>query len=287
MNTITGEEIQTAAAQKLNIDFASLIAQCAIWAPRELHEACHDGHGVYASVPNCRRKKHFEPRGEVNGIIYDDNSRPNSKMKAMVRNCYGVRLEDCTVCHVWPDTCYDVRYHTCFANLVYIPAAIHSLTDYDAHVEACLKYRAYELFGWKPVDEDIPEKPENYPTEWLELPRCNKRQRAKSVTMEKSLSVPVDGCDKALSRLEKVYADDSIVHDAIQRAIDLGCTDENAVYVDDLTVGRVEKYHINSMKTDGGNSYGRYFAVEGRGTEAQVRFAPEVWMKMKSIGWAK
>ena len=56
MITITGKEIQTAAGQKLNIDFAALIARCAIWAPREVHEACHDGHGVYAGVPNCRRK---------------------------------------------------------------------------------------------------------------------------------------------------------------------------------------------------------------------------------------
>ena len=284
MITITGKEIRTAAGQKLNVDFAALIARCAIWAPREVHEACHDGHGVYAGVPNCRRKRHFEPRGERDGIIYDDNSRPNAKMKAMVRNCYGVRLEDCTVCHVWPDTCYDVRYHTCFANLVYIPAAIHSLTDYDEHVEACLKYRAYELFGWKPDEEEIPAKPENYPAEWLELPRCDKSQQNKQVLPKASED---DSCAKALSRLEGVYADDSLIHGIIQRALDLGCTDENAVYVDDLTLGPVNRGHISSMKTERGNSYGRYFDGLGRGSEARVCFAPRIWNRMKALGWAK
>ena len=131
MKTLTGEEIQTAAAETLHIDFASLIALSAIWAPVEEHVAAHDGQGNFARIPNCRRKRHFEPRGEVDGIIYDDNSRPNSQMKSMARKYYGVSLQDFTVCHVWPDTCYDVRYHTCYANLVCIPAAIHSLTDYD------------------------------------------------------------------------------------------------------------------------------------------------------------
>lgn len=43
MKNLTGEFIQTSATQKLNINFASLIALCAIWAPAELHEAQHDG----------------------------------------------------------------------------------------------------------------------------------------------------------------------------------------------------------------------------------------------------
>ena len=283
MKKLTGEFIQTAASQKLNINFASLIALCAIWAPVELHEAQHDGQGTYARVPNCRRKRPSEPRGEVNGIIYDDNTRPNAQMKAMAKKYYGVSLEDFTVCHVWPGTCYDQRYHTCYANLVCIPAAIHSLTDFDVHVEACLKYRAYELYGWKPDEVDIPEKPENYPTEWLELSRC-----------ERLLAMPQEviggqssDCSKALIRLERVYADDSIVHEIIQRALDLGCSDECWVYMDDLAVGRANRNNIQSMKTENGNSYGRYFDGKGRGEGAKVCFVPEVWQKLKALNWAK
>lgn len=287
MKIIAGEEIQAVAAQKLNINLAALIALCAIWVPKEAHEACHDGCGSYASVPNCRRKRHFEPRGEFDGIIFDDNSRPNSKMKAMVKNYYGLVLKDFTVCHVWPDTCYDVRYHTCFANLVYIPAAIHSLTDYDAHVEACLKYRAYELFGWKPDEEDIPSKPEKYPTEWLALPRCDKKTRIECAELKVGGDVKDEPCGKALSRLDGVFSGDSIVHKIIQRALDLGCTDEKAVYVDDLTIDPVARYHISSMKTDKGNAYGRYFEGLGRGVDAQVSFVPQIWERLKKLGWAK
>lgn len=287
MRKITGENIQTNAAQKLNINFASLIALCAIWAPVEVHAAMHDGQGNYARVPNCRRKRHFEPRGEVDGIIYDDNTRPNTQMKSMARKYYGASLVDFTVCHVWPDTCYDVRYHTCYANLVCIPAAIHSLTDFDPHVEACLKYRAYELYGWKPQETDIPEKPENYPTEWLQLPICEKPTRKTRSVSVKSVSVQNSECDKALSRLEGVYADDSVVHEIIQLALDLGCSDENWVYMDDLTTGRANRANIQAMKTESGNSYGRYFDGMGRGAEAKVCFVPEVWQKLKALNWAK
>lgn len=288
MKTLTGEEIQTAAAEKLNIDFASLIALSSIWAPVEEHLAAQNEQGSFARVPNCRRRRHFEPRGEVDGIIYDDNTRPNSQMKSVAKKYYGVSLKDFTVCHVWPDTCYDARYHTCFANLVCIPAAIHSLTDFDAHVEACLKYRAYELYGWMPDDKDAPAKPENYPTEWLELPRISTATRTRAVKEKGPAGESDDDCAKALSRLPGVFeATDSIVHEVIQRAIDLGCSDSDFVFVDDLTIGRVKRSNIQSMKTEDGNSYGRYFDGEGRGTEAQVCFVPEVWQKLKELNWAK
>ncbi len=288
MKTLTGEEIQTAAAEKLNIDFASLIALTAIWAPLEAHIAAHDGQGNFARVPNCRRKRHFEPRGEVEGIIYDDNSRPNSQMKAMAKKYYGVNLQDFTVCHVWPDTCYDVRYHTCYANLVCIPAAIHSLTDYDSHVESCLKYRAYELFGWKPDDEQVPTKPENYPTEWLALPRDERELYSRNDGKHTCEDVVDDDDSKALARLDGVYAnEDSIIHEIIQRAIALECSDVQFVFVDDLIVGRIKRHHIQSMKTERGNSYGRYFEGCGRGEEAQVCFVPEVWQKLMELNWVK
>ena len=288
MKTLTGEEIQSAAAEKLHIDFASLIALSAIWAPLEEHVDAHDGQGNFARVPNCRRKRHFEPRGEVDGIIYDDNSRPNSQMKSMAKKYYGVNLQDFTVCHVWPDTCYDVRYHTCYANLVCIPAAIHSLTDYDAHVEACLKYRAYELFGWKPDDAEVPDKPENYPTEWLALPRVERVQSSRNAENRACEEVDDSDCAKALERLEGVFLkDDSIIHEIIQKAIDLDCSDEQFVFLDDLTDGRITRNHIQSMKTEKGNSYGRYFEGYGRGEESQVCFVPEVWKKLVELNWAK
>lgn len=95
-------------------------------------------------------------------------------------------------------------------------------------------------------------------------------------------------CTKALDRLEGVYADEnSIVHEIIRRALDLGCSDERWVYMDELAVGRANRSHIQSMKTDAGNCYGRYFDSRGRGEVAMVRFVPEVWQKLKALNWAK
>lgn len=98
----------------------------------------------------------------------------------------------------------------------------------------------------------------------------------------------VDVCSKALARLDGVWeASDSIVHEVIQRAIDLGCSDADFVYVDDLMVGRINRSHIQSMKTEVGNAYGRYFDGVGRGSESQVCFVAAVWKKLRDLNWAK
>lgn len=94
-------------------------------------------------------------------------------------------------------------------------------------------------------------------------------------------------CPKALARLAGVYQANSIVHEIIQRAIDLGCSDQNYVCVDKLTVGRAKRGNIRSMTTERGHSYGQYFCGTGRGTEAKVRFAPVVWKKLRDLGWVR
>lgn len=93
-----------------------------------------------------------------------------------------------------------------------------------------------------------------------------------------------ESCEKALQRIERVMSSDSIIHETIQRALDLGCTDTDVVYVRQLLVGRTNPGTIASMKTEAGKSYGRYFVSEGRGT---VRFVSAVWRKLKSLGWSK
>lgn len=98
---------------------------------------------------------------------------------------------------------------------------------------------------------------------------------------------PLSPCAKALARLAGVYQANSIVHEIIQRAIDLGCSDQNYVCVDKLTVGRAKRGNIRSMTTERGHSYGQYFCGSGRGTEAKVRFASVVWKKLRDLGWAR
>lgn len=96
-----------------------------------------------------------------------------------------------------------------------------------------------------------------------------------------------NGCAKALRRLEKVQYDNSIAHDIIQRAIEIGCSDVNYIYVKDMLVGDIKKTNIASMKTESGNSYGRYFEGKGRGVNAMLRFMPEVWKRIQSLKWTK
>lgn len=91
---------------------------------------------------------------------------------------------------------------------------------------------------------------------------------------------------KALRRLPRVRDDESsIVHQAIQRAIDLGCSDKQFVRKADLVGGRVKDSTISSMSSEKGNAYGRYFDSEGKGINAQVRFVPEIWSRLKELEW--
>lgn len=167
---LDGNELFARSAEELDIDFAALVVKSAIWAPDTEHIAC----GKAAKYPRVRRKRPYEKRGHsAENIRLDDNRYPNSQMKAVLRKAYNIQLEAGTfeTCHVWPNTCYDERYHTCFANLVMLPRALAALSDHNEHVQRVLQYRAYELFNWYPAECEVPTKPENYPTDWFRLQR--------------------------------------------------------------------------------------------------------------------
>lgn len=165
-NTLDGHVEAETAAKKLDVDIAKLVALTAIWAPLAEHIACNRG----AKDPNVRRSRPGEVRGLAeNGIRYDDNTYPNRQMKAAMQRHYNTIVENYETCHVWPMTCYDTRYHTCFANLVLLPREIAAFSDHSERIQKVLQYRAFEIFEWYPEEETKPEKPDNYPTEWLSL----------------------------------------------------------------------------------------------------------------------
>ena len=76
------------------------------------------------------------------------------------------KFENFSACHIWEGTCYDTRYHTLLANLVLVPSELSSLTDYNQHIKDCLKYKAWDLYHWKPENTNEPKRPENYPRNW-------------------------------------------------------------------------------------------------------------------------
>lgn len=162
-----------AATDLPGIDLGALVAETAIWVHPDVHSAnVSPTNSAGAVYPATRRAKgKDEKRGDVvRGIRLDDNTYANTGIKRAL----GIpkdRLRGYHVCHIWPGTCYDPRYHTSLANLVLVPGPLASLTDYDPRVEAVLQYRAFELFGWHPQESAVPLRPARFPANWQEPKR--------------------------------------------------------------------------------------------------------------------
>lgn len=157
---LDGNTILSEAAKTLNIDLCKLVACTAYWAPNKEDV-------VSAKNPGIRRKSKGELRGKsADGGRFDDNTYANKALKSALSHVG--KFTNFEVCHIWPKTCYDVRYHTVLANLVLLPRALASLTDHNDDINKCLKYRSYELYKWYPEDETQPEKPDYYPLNWLQ-----------------------------------------------------------------------------------------------------------------------
>jgi hypothetical protein len=164
------EDMLKEATQRNNIHLSLLVAETSVWANPEVHNFLTKENGYGAWLPNSRRYRpgQGEKRGQViDGVKLDNNHYPNNGIKRAV----GIprdRLIGFESCHIWPDTCYDPRYHTTIANLVLLPRALASLSDHDTEVQAALQYRSFELYGWYPECCETPVKPNFYPQTWRE-----------------------------------------------------------------------------------------------------------------------
>lgn len=178
-----GSNVLLNAIADLKIDLPKLIAMTSIWAPKQAFEEKkkENGFGVYF-LKTKRASRGEKPKTTVNGIYLDDNTKANLSIKYVQKEWLGVSktavpklLKGYHTCHIWDKTCYDVRYHTCLANLVLVPSELSALTDYNPEIQDALKYRAYEKFGWFPSEEDESIKPINYPSEddWDFITRRN------------------------------------------------------------------------------------------------------------------
>jgi hypothetical protein len=100
-----------------------------------------------------------------NGQGLDDNSYANLAIKRAL-GIHRTKLIGFECCHIWPNTCYDARYHTVIANLVLLPRALAGFTDHDPQVQAALQYRSFELYRWHPEEWPAPERPTGFPDQW-------------------------------------------------------------------------------------------------------------------------
>lgn len=157
-------EVLAQATDAMQLNLSELVARCSFWAHQEVVGALFrvDPHATW--FPGRRRKKGGERKGQlVGGLLLDDNTYANYAIRLATfghRDAAGFHA-----CHVWPKTCYDDKYHTSIPNLVLLPAPLAGLSDYDDGVAATLQYRAFELFGWHPLENSPPDRPSSYPIE--------------------------------------------------------------------------------------------------------------------------
>ena len=163
-----GSRLLAEASRKHKINLSLLVAETALWANPEVHKQLLKDNKSGAWYPKRRRARanKGEKKGEeVRGIKLDDNTYANYAIKRAIgipRN----KLIKLATCHIWPDTCYNEKYHTAIPNLVLLPASLQSLTDYNPEIQAVLQYRAFELYKWVPDGKQRPRKPRYYPDCW-------------------------------------------------------------------------------------------------------------------------
>lgn len=158
---LDGDEITSLDLfQSIEPQLIDLIAATAIWVnPEEM--------SLTPVYPDIKRGKAKEKGNVVDGIRLDDNTYANVAIKKAISK--SIEFKNYTVCHIWPGTTYDERYHTLLANLVLLPRILANLSDHFNIVIDVLKYRAYELFGWHPEGSDVPQRPTYYPQFWRDF----------------------------------------------------------------------------------------------------------------------
>lgn len=182
MKIEAGKLVEEATSQ-LGISLADLVALSSVWVSPEVFRLLEPVNGVW--YPDRRRanvglrveRKQVEFVGQViDSVTLDNNNYANVAFKQAL----GIDRRDFLgfhICHIWPGTVYDTECFTNIANLVAIPAELSSLTDHHPHIVACLKFRSWELYGWKPRKELVPVKPEGYPLRWKEPMPANDAAR--------------------------------------------------------------------------------------------------------------
>ena len=249
-----------------------LVAETALWASPETHRHQLHVHGSAAVFPKIRRARlgQGEKRGVKNKEGLDDNSYAN----VVIKRALGMHRKSIVgfeCCHIWPNSCYDTRYHTAIANLVLIPRALASLTDHNPEIQTALQYRAYELYGWHPEEKLAPEKPENYPYNWRSPQPYT---GAATVTPARNTGeqfVPAPPLAEEPIRAERIYRwackPGSKVHSIIAVACQLGRFSRQQLVqkISWFGISKNPYGAIASLMSNKGNAYGLVF-IEDSGT---------------------
>lgn len=157
---LDGDDLQNMESFKaIEAALMDLIAESSIWVSP-------DKAPLSPMYPNIKRGAPKDRSKIIDGCQIDDNTYANTAIKRAISST--VKFKNYTVCHVWPGSTYDARYHTLLPNLVLIPRVVAGLSDFSQEVINVLKYRSWELYGWHP-EEDAPAKPSCYPENWRDF----------------------------------------------------------------------------------------------------------------------
>lgn len=157
---MNGDSLMDEALSRLGINLVDLIAEVSVWAsPQDVK--------LEPIYPDKRRGPAKKKGKQIDGIYIDDNTYANVAIKKAIGR--EIHFENFHACHIWPGTVYDERYYSLIPNLVLIPKIIAGLSDHYKEVIDVLKYRSYELYGWYPSEEQVPQKPAYYPSNWTSI----------------------------------------------------------------------------------------------------------------------
>lgn len=288
-------EMLLEAANRHQIHLSILVAETGLWANPEVHSRIVRDTGGAAMVPKCRRARtaQGEKRGQViDGIRLDDNTYANVALKRAL-GLHRLQLEGFEVCHIWPRTCYDQRFHTAVANMVLLPRSLAALSDHDAEIQASLQYRAYEVYGWYPEGAAVPVKPAFYPTNWREPePRpsgVTRRSRVIRVEPDETDISDLMSPEEAAVIIRRVQEWSRKPQLNVHRIIGIVNRSGQGVARDKLVseVGRVTTTKnaygaIANLLTSKGNAYGRVF----ENVDGIIRFHPMIEEYVRSLQWS-
>ena len=181
--------------QSIETQLIDLIAATAIWVRP-------DKVTLKPVYPDTKRGRVKEKGKIINGIRIDDNTYANVAIKRAISN--SIEFKNYMVCHIWPCTTYDERYHTLLANLVLIPRILANFSDYFNTVIDVLKYRAYELYNWYPEGAEVPQRPSYYPQFWRDFIKEQGSLVDKVVPLEDYLEEEEYEQEKYALEIEKV-----------------------------------------------------------------------------------
>ena len=246
-----------------------LVARCAVFCPVGVYETFKAENGTFLLAPDAQRRRLNDPKGKHNGIRYDDNTYPNTRLKALLKRHCGVTFANGTfnLCHVWQEAAYEQEYFSAIPNLVLMPCELTHLVDCAREIGDLLAYRAYELYGWYPETMLPPAKPEYYEQiSWFSLPKLDYTAKCADSVAKNDLKTRVQLWARQTN---------SLVHRVIRLLLDHG----GAMELEALCAG-LQDYSRNPLWTverlcaDKGNHYGKVLEMDAGTVRILEKYLP-------------